>query len=116
MYLIGRDYAAGRGYWDAGRLAAELDIPGVALAPVLHCLETGGLLVATEKEQFVPGRGLEAILLADIVDSVRSLQIGRLQIEVNRVATTGRVMQDVEAAVRERLGSRSLRDLIAAEG
>src|ERR1700675_1232717 len=54
MYLIGRDYSAGKSSWDAGRLAAELDVPGTALAPVLARLERGGLIVATEKEQYVP--------------------------------------------------------------
>ncbi|MEP6884303.1 MAG: YihY/virulence factor BrkB family protein [Gammaproteobacteria bacterium] len=115
MYLIGRDYTAGKSYWDAGRLAAELDIPSIALAPVLACLERGGLLVATEKEQFLPGRDPEGMLLADIIASVRSLQIGRLQIEVSRVATAAQVMQGVESAVRQRLGTQTLKDLIAAK-
>jgi membrane protein len=115
MYLIGRDYAAGKRYWNAGRLAAELDIPGIALAPVLARLERAGLIVATEDELFVPGRDPEGILLADIVDAVRTLQIGRLTIEVRRVATAARVMREVEAAVRERLGTRTLKDLIAAK-
>ena len=35
MYLIGRDYSAGKRIGTATRLAAELDIPGTALAPVL---------------------------------------------------------------------------------
>ena len=112
MYLIGRDYIAGKSYWDAGRLAAELDIPSIALAPVLACLEQGGLLVATEKAQFLPGRGPEGMLLADIVDSVRSLQINRLSVEVSRVARAAQVMREVECAVRERLGARTLKDLI----
>jgi membrane protein len=112
MYLIGRDYAAGKSYWDAGRLAAELDIPSIALAPVLTCLEQGGLIVATEKEQFVPGRGAEGILLAEIIGSVRSLQIGRLPVEVSRVAGAAEVMREVESAMRERLGSRTLKDLV----
>ena len=115
MYLIGRDFAAGKRYWHAGRLAAELDIPGIALAPVLARLERAGLIVATEDELFVPGRDPEGILLADIVDAVRTLQIGRLTIEVRRVATAARVMREVEAAVRERLGTRTLKDLIAAK-
>jgi membrane protein len=115
MYLIGRDYAAGKRYWNAGRLAAELDIPGIALAPVLARLERAGLIVATEDELFVPGRDPEGILLADIVDAVRTLQIGRLTIEVRRVATAAQVMHEVEAAVRERLGTRTLKDLIAAK-
>jgi len=115
MYLIGRDYAAGKSSWDAGRLAAELDVPGIALAPVLERLERSGLIVATEKEQFVPGRAPEGILLADIVDAVRTLQINRLPIEFHAVATAAPVMREVESAMRERLGARSLKDLIASK-
>jgi membrane protein len=114
MYLIGRDYGAGKEYWSAARLAAKLDMPGIALAPVLTLLERGGLIVATEKEQFVPARDPEGILLSDILDSVRTLQIGRLAIEAHRVASAASIMREVEAAMRERLGSRSLKDLIAA--
>ena len=43
MYLIGRDYRAGEHPWSADRLAAELDIPETALAPVLGSLEKAGL-------------------------------------------------------------------------
>jgi membrane protein len=114
MYLIGRDYGAGNSYWDAGRLATELDVPGIALAPVLSRLERAGLIVATEKEQFLPGRGPESILLADILDAVRMLQISRLSIEAQPVARAAEVMVEVEAAMRERLGTQSLKDLIAA--
>jgi membrane protein len=115
MYLIGRDYGAGKGYWDAGRLAAELDIPGIALAPVLARLERGGLILVTEKEQLIPGRGPEVILLADILDAVRTLHIGRLLVEVHPVTVAAQVMVEVESAIRERLGTQSLRDLIAAK-
>jgi membrane protein len=115
MYLIGRDHEAGNSYWDAGRLATEFDVPGIALAPVLSRLERAGLIVATEKEQFLPGRGPENILLSDILDAVRTLQIGRLSIEVQPVAGAAQVMVEVEAAMRERLGTRSLKDLIAAK-
>jgi membrane protein len=115
MYLIGRDYGAGKRYWNAGRLAAELDVPGIALAPVLARLERAGLIVATEEELFVPGRDPEGILLADIVDAVRSLQIGRLTIEIHGVTAAAQVMREVEAAVRERLGTRTLKDLISAK-
>jgi membrane protein len=115
MYLIGRDYGTGKRYWDTGRLAAELDVPGIALVPVLARLERAGLIVATEKELFVPGREPEGILLADIVDAVRTLQLGRLTIEVHGARSAAQVMREVEAAVHERLGTRSLKDLIAAK-
>jgi membrane protein len=113
MYLIGRDYGTGKSYWNAGRLAAELDVPRTALAPVLTRLERGGLIVATEKEHVVPGRDPEGILLADILDAVRTLQSGRSTIEVHRVTTAAQVMREVETAMRERLGTQSLKDLIA---
>jgi membrane protein len=114
MYLIGRDYGTGKGYWNTGRLATELDVPGIALVPLLARLEHRGLIVATEKEQFVPGRDPEGILLADILDAVRTMQIGRLAIEVHRVTAAAHVMDEVETAMRERLGTQSLKDLIAA--
>jgi membrane protein len=115
MFLIGRDYAEGKSRWSAGRLAAEFDIPGIALAPVLARLEHAGLLVATEHEQFVPGRDPESIRLDDIVDAVRTLEISRLVIEVNRVRRVTEVMSAAEQAMRERLGSRSLKDLISGD-
>ena len=93
MYLIGRDYAAGKRYWTGGRLAAELDIPGIALAPVLARLERAGLIVATENELFVPGRDPESILLADIVNAVRTLQIGRSTIEIHGVTPAAQAMR-----------------------
>jgi membrane protein len=113
MYLIGRDYGAGR-YWNAGRLAAELDVPSIALAPVLACLERAGLIVETEKKLIVPGRDPAGILLADILDAVRTPQNGRLTIEIHGVTTAVQVMRVAEMAVRERLGTQSLKDLIAA--
>src|SRR3984957_2820565 len=115
MYLIGRDYGAGKRYWNAGRLAAELDIPGIALAPVLSCLEQGGLILATEKEQFVPGRDPQNIRLADILSAVRTLQVGRLTLAVRSLAPASLVMSEVESAMRERLGGQSLKDLIATQ-
>ncbi|HXA36221.1 MAG TPA: YhjD/YihY/BrkB family envelope integrity protein [Steroidobacteraceae bacterium] len=113
MYLIGRDFAAGKSLWDTRRITAELDVPGIALAPVLACLERSGLIVVTEKEEFAPGRDLEAILLGDILEAVRALQTGRLTIELRRVTAAANVMREVENALRERLGARTIKDLIA---
>ena len=115
MYLIGRDYGTGRSFWTADRLATELDIPGIALAPVLARLERGGLILATEKEQFVPGRDPAGILLTDILNAVRNLQIGRLSVEVRPVPAAVQVMSGVESAMRTQLGTQSLKDLIASK-
>jgi membrane protein len=114
MYLIGRDYGAGNEYWTGNRLAEELDIPSTALAPVLACLEKGGLIMATEKEQFLPARALEGIQLAAVIDAVRTERSGRLAIRMHVVTPAAAVMNDIEIAMRERLRGRSLKDLIAA--
>jgi membrane protein len=113
MVLIARDYSSGKRYWTGNRLAVELDIPSTALAPVLSCLERGGLIVATEKEQFVPGRALDGIQLINIVDAVRTRQPGRLMIDMRPVACAAQVMIQVEAAIEGKLGTQSLKDLIA---
>jgi membrane protein len=112
MYLIARDYAAGKGYWSGTGLAAELDVPSTALAPVLASLERGGLIVATEKEQFVPGRDLDGIQLVSVIDAVRTRQSGRWLITARSVPSAALVMTEVEAAINEKLGTQSLRDLI----
>jgi membrane protein len=112
MYLIGRDYSAGKTLWSMNALAAELDIPSTALAAVMTCLEKGGLILATENEQFVPGRDLAGIPLISVLDAIRTQQSGRLQIRLHSVASAAQVMTVVEAAIRERLAGRSLKDLI----
>ncbi|MDP9014658.1 MAG: YihY/virulence factor BrkB family protein [Pseudomonadota bacterium] len=112
MYLVGRDYGAGKTFWTGNGLAAELDIPSTALSPVLACLERGGLIVATEKERFLPGRDVEGIQLSSIIDAVRTRPPGRLMIDIRPVASAARTMTEVETAIRERLGGQSLKDLI----
>jgi len=112
MYLIGRDYAAGKNYPTARTLAAELDVPGIAIAPIIDCLEKAGLIVATEQHQLVPGRGVEKILLAEILDAVRALHNGRLAIAMRKLGPPAAVLTEVESAMRESLSARSLKDLL----
>jgi membrane protein len=112
MYLIGRDFAAGSTYWTSGGFSAQLDIPTTALAPVLACLERGGLIVATEKEEFLPARDLAGIRLIDIIDAVRTRHPGRLMIDIDSLPPAAQVMNDVETAIREKLDDRTLKDWI----
>jgi membrane protein len=114
MYLIARDYTAGVADWTPDRLAAQLEVPGSALAPILVALERASLTVATEKESLVPGREPGHILLMTILDVARSTHAGRSSIEVQAAGPTGAVLDEVHAAMREGLGERSLKDLIAA--
>ncbi len=114
MYSIGREHAAGKDYWTLNRLAAELDVPGTALAPVVGCLERAGLLRVTEKEHFVPARELGEISLAEILAAVRTHTPGRLRIHVRAAPPALAVLGAIEAATQERLSSSSLKDFIAS--
>ena len=112
MYLIGRDHSAGMASWSAHSLAAELDIPSIALAPVLHCLEENGLILATERERFVPGRDIAAIPLAEIFGVVRTLHSGRLAIAIHSVGPAVALLKEVESSMQQPLKGRSLKDFI----
>jgi membrane protein len=115
MYLIGRDYSSGKSPWSARSLAAELDIPSIALAPLLHCLEENGLILVTENEQFVPGRDIDSIRLSEIFEVVRALHSGRLAVAIRSVGPAVALLNEVEASMEEPLKSRTLKDLITTK-
>jgi len=110
MCLIGR--GAERPCWTGNALAAELDIPRSALAPVLEGLQRAGLIRGIEKDGFLPVRDPHGIRLAEIVDAVRG-QAGGSAIESRRFPAAALVMAEVEAAIGEGLGDRSLGDMLA---
>lgn len=112
MYLVGRDYSAGKASWSTHALAAELDIPSIALAPLLNCLEQNGMLLATEREQFVPGRDIAMIRLAEIFEVVRALHSGRLAIAIHSVGPAVALLNEVEGSMEEPLKGRTLKDFI----
>jgi membrane protein len=112
MYLVGRDYQSGAVDWNAARLADALDVPGAALAPVTACLEHGKLLVATDKEYYVPGRDPHTIKLADIIEALRRPQRGRAILVGRALPQAQELIARIDAAVHRDLGDRSLADLI----
>jgi membrane protein len=114
MILIARDYREGLTQWNPSRLATELDIPGSALAPVVMCLEQAGLIVATEKEHFLPGRDIANIKISAVIDALRAPQSGHIAVSVRAVAPAAGVIAEIDAAMRQKLGDRSLSDLIGA--
>jgi membrane protein len=115
MYLIGRDYAGGETSWTPRTLAAELDMPSIALAPVLRCLEENGLILATEDEQFVPGKDIATIRLAEIFEVIRVLHSGRLAIAIRSIKPAVAILDEVESSMEKPLKDRTLKDFVAAK-
>jgi membrane protein len=115
MYLIGRDYQSGAASWNAARLATELDIPGAALAPVVVGLEQAKLLVATDKDCFLPGRDPHSIKLSDVIETLRRPQRGRAILVGSAVPAAQQLVARIDAVIHRELGDRSLADLIAGK-
>lgn len=111
MYLIARDYSHGNSKWTGARLAQELDIPGIAIAPVLHSLESSELLLVSEEEHYIPARNLEGISLAEILQAVRTAASGRLRVSLKEIPPAVATLLEVEAAARDTLHGRTLKDL-----
>ena len=114
MYLVGRDYQSGAANWNAARLADTLDVPGAALAPVITGLEQAGLLVATERECFVPGRDPRNIKLAEIIETLRRPQHGRAVLVGRALPQAKELIARIDTTVHRDLGDRSLADFIGA--
>jgi membrane protein len=116
MYLIARDFRATGPSWTLQRLADALDVPGIALGPVVASLERRGLLVATEADKLMPGMDLASIGLAEILDAVRNDSEGPRSAQGRSVEPAEEVAREMEAAIRASMNGRTLKDLVGAEG
>lgn len=113
MLLVARRFVTGHAPWRQRALAEHLEIPGSALATVIDSLENAGLLTLTEDEDVLPARDLEGIGLQDVLNAVRDerqyqtwlLWRARTEPAADAVADT------VDAAIRERIGGTTLREL-----
>jgi membrane protein len=112
MYLVARDYLSGATGWNAARLADTLDVPAAALAPVVTSLEKAKLLVATEKDCFLPGRDPHSIKLSDIVETLRRPQHGRTILVGRAIPQAQELIAHIQACVHRDLGERSLAEFI----
>ncbi|MBM4220334.1 MAG: YihY family inner membrane protein [Gammaproteobacteria bacterium] len=99
MYLVGTAFRTGDTGCTIERISAAMAVPGLALAPVLSALETGGLIRANDGAGLMPGREMSRITLAEILAAVRAGgDTGALQAPV-WAAPVDRVAADVQAAI-----------------
>ena len=72
MLLVGRAFRDPAARLPVQALSDSLQIPSLALAPVLADLESRGLLTSNEKGELMPAREMATIKLRDILDVIRS--------------------------------------------
>lgn len=112
MYFVGRAYVAGGMRWTVNRIAAELGLPGIAVARMAATLEQAGLLVVTDDDQLIPGRDIGHIRVHEIIDLARSVRSGHVAPRSLDVPPVDRVLASLEEARRRSCGELSLRDLV----
>ena len=112
MFQVGQAFREPDAAITAGEISDRINVPTIALAPIISALESAGLIQSTEKEELLPGREVSRILLADIVNVVRDRgETGshRRPRWSDIVDSLGTEMDDAVASV---VGQRSLADLL----
>jgi membrane protein len=112
MYLVARTHVTGGGRWSVNRLAAELTLPGIAVAQMVTTLEQAGLLIVTEHNELVPARDISRIGVHQILEIARSQSSGHVAPRHLPVPPVDRLLAGIEDARRQRCGELTLRDLV----
>lgn len=112
MYLVGQAFREPESTIDLRQLSNRLEIPSLTIAPVIQALEDGGLLTSNEDEQLLPGRETARIRLEEIVGIVRSRGDTGSHAPPQWTAVIDGIGAELDRAVGERIGDRSLADLL----
>jgi DNA-binding IscR family transcriptional regulator len=115
MWLLGERFLDGGPRWTVNKLAERLMMPGHVLNDVITELEAQGLILTAEDDSVAPGRDLAMIKLASIMDAVRHAAPNPRCPQPRPVEAADLTSQTVDQAMRDALGERTLRDLLAAD-
>jgi membrane protein len=112
MFLVGRTNITGGPRWMVNRLAAEIGLPGIAIAQIGAALEKAGLLIVTEDDEFVPARDIGRITLQEILEVARNQRSGHSVQRGMDIPAVDRLSARLDEAWRQCCAGRTLRDLI----
>jgi membrane protein len=113
MYLIVCDYQTSQHRWTINKLAEHLLLPGAALGPIVTALERRGLLTVTDDDTWLPARDPSVIELGEILDAVRKDETGPRLSRIRDVAPAVEAARAAEAALKDSVKGKSVRDLVA---
>ncbi|WP_018861729.1 YhjD/YihY/BrkB family envelope integrity protein [Thioalkalivibrio sp. ALJ3] len=118
MQQVGQRFLDGRSPPTLDHVAHDLSVPGNALGEVAQALESAGLLVraGTDGTCYVPGRDLERIRVDEILEALRQDADARALRRLQGDPAVEATLEELEAARRDRLDGRTLRDLLKSEG
>jgi membrane protein len=96
----------------AAEISERVNIPSIALAPIIAVLEEAGLILPTENENLLPGREMSRTRLAEILDVVRVRGETGSHREPNWSASINELGDKLDGAVTGIVGERALSDLL----
>jgi len=112
MFHIGMTFRNTEKTINAHEISEQLNIPSIALTPMIEKLESAGLILATESENLLPGREMSRTKLSEILEVVRirgETGSHRLPNWSTNINTLGQQLDDAVSGV---VGDRSLSDLL----
>lgn len=117
MVLVGRRFLHGERPWRVVELAERLALPDDCVAELLSALQANGFIMAAggvADAAVAPARDLATIALADVVDAMRRAHEGDFPLVPDALAEplVDGLVGRIDGALREAVGSHSLRDLI----
>lgn len=112
MLRVGRAHRDGAAPWGIEGLSSALALPGIAVSDVTEQLETAGLLRQTDDGRLFPAREISGITLAQILEAVRSIGVGRLPHRQPPTLAVDRLQEELEVARQDACGGRTLGDLV----
>jgi membrane protein len=112
MFLVARSYQDGKTRWTVDSLAHHLNMPGIAIARLVHALEDAHLLTLTDDEHMLPARDLAMISVQEIVDIARNEKAGQVGWRNLTIPAVDAISKTMDDAWRKSCGDMTLRDLI----
>jgi len=111
-YLLARRHREGGERWTVHTLAGQLQVPGIAVARLVRALEAEGLVAETDDGELVPGRDPHSTPLTEVLSVARRAQGLHGGQGAPAPQAVAQAWNEIEAAWRERLGAKSLAELL----
>jgi membrane protein len=112
MYFVARAHLAGVTRWTVSGLAAELGLPGIAVAKMSAALERSGFLIVTDGDELLPARDIGRITIEEILDTARNQRSGHVAPRIVPIPALDRLTATLDEMRRARCGNLTLRDVV----
>jgi membrane protein len=112
MFHVGMAFRNAGETISAAQISKRINIPSIALTPIVNALEEAGLILPTENENLLPGREMSRTKLSEILDVVRVRGETGSHRDPNWSDGINVLGESLDNAVAEIVADRTLADLL----